>query len=210
MSKTHITKRRNLQKPLFWMGFEGGWQKRCTPIAMPFFNKSPPKWGRCRKNCHNERHSTTKHARANGNCKHKHLCVLTETDGNHLIRPNINTLTWKEQQEKKKRGGGAWRSQALWPTPSGACYDPVAQWGHELGTATGVTNFATLCWFPMQVATGIWTAARSSDKVAKLAIPHCLFCHAALTAVKPHSEAKLPSPVCCVLGLRLTIIFAID
>lgn len=143
-------------------------------------------WGGWRKNCHNECRSTTKHARANRNCEHKYLCALTETDGNHLIRPNISALTWKEQ---KKRGWSLERPSIVahrrWETD-----DPAAPWGHELGTAIHVTDFATLYWFPMQVATGLWRAARSSDKVAKLAIPHCLFCHAALAAVKPHSEAK--------------------
>lgn len=58
------------------------------------------------------------------------------------------------------------------------------------GMAIHVPNLTALYWFRMQVATGLWRAARSSDKVAKLAIPHCLFCHAALAVVKPHSEAK--------------------
>lgn len=74
---------------------------------MPFFSKSPTKWGRCRKNCHNECQSTPKHARANRNCEHKYLCVSTETDGNHLIRPYHVDLKGTTAEKEGVELGGA-------------------------------------------------------------------------------------------------------
>lgn len=62
---------------------------QCQPLNFQT-NRSPMKWG---EGGGGEERTATKHARANRNCKHKYLCTLTETDGNHLIRPNISALT---------------------------------------------------------------------------------------------------------------------